>query len=588
MKNPTLSLYYRLLHYIFPYKKAIVATIAALVCMAAMEPLLASLFQRLVDDSLIAKDPQAFVKIPLMLAAVFIIKGVAEYFSKVSSRWIAEKAILEIRAAMFAKLHRLPLSTHQAYGTGKMMSKITYDVPMASDALANAWMVIIRDLLTIIALLCYLLYVSWQLTLLLGIAGPLIAFILDRASKLMRRFSSDMQKDMGALTERLEQGIRAHRDIKMYRAQAYENTQFRATAERLRENTMKVVRVAALNVPLVQVIAAIALSIIVYIATLMAANDYFSPGGLVGYITAMSLVFEPIRRITNVNETIQQGMAAADSIFQLLDQQEEQDTGTQSLPSAQDDNIANNVVNNKALAIEFKQVTFCYHPKQPPILSDFSLTIAANKTTALVGYSGSGKTSIVNLISRFHTIDKGSLRLGNININDITLSSLRQHIALVSQNIVLFNDSLAANIAYGHDHYDRAAIKTAAQQAHAWEFIQALPEGLDTVVGDNGCRLSGGQRQRIALARAFLKQAPILILDEATSALDNKSEHEIQKALAEFGASHTVIIVAHRLSSIQHADTIVVLNKGQVVEQGQHQQLLQQRGYYYSLYEKTQ
>ncbi|MBX2810146.1 MAG: lipid A export permease/ATP-binding protein MsbA [Cellvibrionaceae bacterium] len=574
MKTETFFLYRRLLQYILPYKAAIITTILALVCMAAMEPLLATLFQMLVDESLIEQNPAAFIKVPLMLAGVFIIKGIAEYFSKVMSRWIAEKAILEIRADMFAKLHRLPLSTHQAYGTGKMMSKITYDVPMASDALSNAWMVIIRDALTIAALLSYLLYVSWQLTLLLGIAGPAMAFILDRASKLMRGFSKAMQQNMGDLTEQLEQGIRGHRDIKIYSAETYENAYFRSTAEKLRENTMQVAKVAALNVPLVQVIAAIALSIIVYIATLMAANDYFSPGGLVGYITAMSLIFEPIRRITNINETIQQGMAAADSIFQLLDQPEETDKGTQSLPP-------------QALGIAFKQVHFAYENTQAPILDNFSLNIEANKTTALVGYSGSGKTSIINLITRFYTANHGQLTIGGIDINALSLASLRQSIALVSQNIVLFNDTIAANIAYGHKHYDRAAIKTAAIAAYAWDFIETLPQGLETRVGDNGCSLSGGQRQRIALARAFLKQAPILILDEATSALDNQSEYEIQQAMADFGKTHTVIIVAHRLSTIKDADKIVVLDKGKVVEQGQHQQLLQQQGYYSSLYEKN-
>ncbi|MEA1988432.1 MAG: lipid A export permease/ATP-binding protein MsbA [Pseudomonadota bacterium] len=571
----TLSLYRRLLRYITPFKGLIAITLLAIVVIAAMEPATAWVLKELVDESLIAKDPDSFVLIPMLLAGVFIIKGIAEYFSKVFSQWIAQKAVLAIRSDMYRKMQHLPYSVFQSYGTGKLMSKITYDVPQASNALSNAWVILIRDSLTVIALIAYLLYISWKLTLMLLIIGPVVAWIIDKASKLMRHSSTAMQQNMGQLTERLEESLTGHQDIKIYGAEQYEQNRFQKTATDLLMNSMRVTKVSALNVPLVQILAAIALAVVVYIALQMSADNQFTTGELLSFITAMALIFEPIRRLTSVNETIQKGMAASESIFELLDQPDETNQGT-TKPSALKGELS------------FRAVQFQYPNSDAPALSDFNLTIPAGQTTALVGQSGSGKSTLVNLIARFYDVTDGSINLDGENIQTLERHHLRQQIALVSQKVTLFDDTVAANIAYGQTEINREKIIDAAKAAYAWEFIEKLPQGLDTNIGENGNLLSGGQRQRLAIARAFLKDAPILIFDEATSALDNQSEQMIQQAMESLKKNRTVIVIAHRLSTIENADQIVVMQQGKLVEQGSHTSLLAAKGSYAQLYNQGQ
>ncbi|MGC9385862.1 MAG: lipid A export permease/ATP-binding protein MsbA [Hydrogenovibrio sp.] len=567
----TFSLYARLLRYIRDYKAAIFITLLTILVIAAMEPLSAIILGNLVDESLIEKDPNSFILLPLQLAGVFILKGIAEYFSKVMSTWIAQKAILNIRAELYGKMLYLPKSHHNDHSTGSLMSKITYDVTQTGNALSEAWIVILRDSLTILALLATLIYYSWQLTLVMLVIGPIVAFFIDRAGKLMRTSSTDMQDDMGQLTHRLEEGLKGYQDVKIYGSETYEINRFTEAAESLRRNTMKVTQVSALNVPLVQVIAAIALSVVVYIAVQMVNDGTMTAGDLITYVTAMGLIFEPIRRITNINATVQRGMAAAQSIFAILDAPSEANTGKQTLDHIQGE-------------IRFNQVTFHYPQADTPALDRFNLVIPAQKTTALVGQSGSGKSTLANLIARFYSVTEGNITLDGHPLNDIRLDQLRANIAYVSQSVVLFNDTIAANIAYGHDEFEEDAIIAAAKAAHAWEFIENLPYGLQTVIGDNGALLSGGQRQRIAIARAFLKNAPILIMDEATSALDNQSEKLIQQAMDVLRQNRTVIIIAHRLSTIEQADQIVVMEKGQLREQGHHRKLIERQGVYYQLY----
>ncbi|NCO81508.1 MAG: lipid A export permease/ATP-binding protein MsbA [Piscirickettsiaceae bacterium CG_4_10_14_3_um_filter_44_349] len=569
----TLRLYKRLLSYIKPYWKVVLLTLVTLIITASMEPLMPALLKPLVDDSLIAKDPDAILHIPLLIMLVFIIKGITEYISKVTSEWVAHKAILDIRAEMFAKMNRLPQQAHTDYTMGKLLSKITYDVLQVGNTLSQAWIVIIRDTFIILGLVGFLLYTSWQLTLLMLLIGPIVAIIISRASKLMRSSSKEMQSSMGELTSRLEEGLNGHKDIKIYNAEQYEEARFFKTAETLRKHTMAVVKVASLNVPLVQILAAIALSGVLYVASLMSAQDLFTPGEFIAFITAMAMIFDPIRRLTSINQTIQKGMAAAESIFDLLDQPNEPDQGHQNLQNPKGE-------------IQFKSVTFYYKGTETPALKDFSLTIPAKKTTALVGQSGSGKTTLANLITRFYETDAGDILIDGHSIKSIELHSLRQNIALVSQNVILFNDTVAANIAYGHTEFDEEAIIAAAQAAHAWEFIEKMPQGLNTMIGENGALLSGGQRQRIAIARAFLKNAPILILDEATSALDNQSEYAIQQAMNALRQNRTVIIIAHRLSTIENADNIVVLEGGTLKEQGTHTSLMAFNGIYRALYQQ--
>jgi subfamily B ATP-binding cassette protein MsbA len=572
LDRATLSLYRRLLAYITPYKGMIAITLFAIIVIAAMEPATAMVLKELVDESLIAKNPDSFVWIPLLLAGVFIVKGIAEYFSKVFSQWIAQKAILAIRKDMYRKMQHLPFDVFLSYSTGKLMSKITYDVPQASTALSTAWVTLIRDTLTVFALLAYLLYISWQLTLILFLIGPVVAFIIDRASKLMRHSSKAMQSNMGQLTQRLEEGLTAHQDIKVYGAEQYEQNRFQYSATELLNNTMKVTKVSALNVPLVQVLAAIALAGIVYIALQMSADNQFTTGELLAYITAMALIFEPIRRLTSVNEVIQKGMAASESIFELLDQPDEPNNGQK-------------VLTNLKGELVFEKVDFRYPNSQTPAISNLNIKIPAGQTTALVGQSGSGKSTLVNLIARFYDPTSGQIRLDGENILTLDRYFLRRQIALVSQKVTLFDDTVAANIAYGLENVSREEIIAAAKAAYAWEFIEKFSLGLDTNIGENGNQLSGGQRQRLAIARAFLKNAPILIFDEATSALDNQSEKMIQLAMDKLRQNRTVIIIAHRLSTIENADQIAVLDQGQLIEIGSHQTLIEQQGFYAKLYQ---
>jgi len=566
----SLMLYGRLLRYILPYKAAIALTLFSLVMLAALEPATAYVLKDLVDIGLIEQDPNSFVILPFLLALVFVFKGVFEYISKVVSQWISERATLQIRYEMFEKLQFMPLARFNDTSSGHLMSKITHNVSQTSSALVNAWVILIRDSLMIIALVAYMLFVSWQLTLLMLVIAPVVGVLINKASQLMRKYSRKSQQNMGEVTQQLEESIHAHKDIKVYGAEAYEMTRFNRVLTQQMTFNIKQVRVAALNVPLVQVIAAIALSFVVYFAMKLAADGAFTPGELVSFILAMALTFDPIRRLTSINITLQKGLAAAESIFEFLAVADEANLG-QLQPKVRGE-------------LQLQQVSFTYPGTEKTTLNQLNLTLPAGKTTALVGASGSGKTTLVNLIARFYQPTAGHILLDGTPLDAIELTYLREQIAFVSQHVVLFNDTVRANIAYGQDAFDEAAIIQAAKDAHAWAFIEQLPQGLDTVIGDNGALLSGGQRQRLAIARAFLKNAPILILDEATSALDNQSEAMIQQAMAKLRQNRTVIIIAHRLSTIEQADQIAVMDAGLLVELGSHADLIARQGYYAQLH----
>lgn len=567
----TLALYKRLLSYIWLYGKAIAITISGLLVTAAMTPLLPALLQNVVDESLIAKNQQSIVVIPLLIVLIFTVRGLAEYASKVAGEWIAHKAIQNIRSQLFNKLNRLSEATHNDITHGRLLSKVTYDVPQVGNTLSQAWIVILKESLIVLGLLGFLFYTAWQLTLLVIVLAPLVAWVFDRASKLMRRSNKNMQNSMGTITQRLEEGIKGHKEIKIYGAQDYEQKRFDEASETLRQHTMKTVKVAAANVPVIQFIASISLASVIFAASIMSNKDLLSPGEFIGFVTAMVMIFDPIKRLTNINATIQKGMAAAESIFELLDYTEEVNLGQNKLASVQGN-------------IQFTGVDFSYLNDDSLLFKQLNLSIPAQKTTALVGLSGSGKSTLANLICRFYQPQQGHITLDNEDISSLDIHFLRQQIAYVGQNVVLFNDTLAANIAYGQTQVSLEQIEAAAKAASAWEFIKELPDGLNAIIGDNGSSLSGGQRQRIALARAFLKNAPILIMDEATSALDNQSEKYIKQALVALQKNRTVIIIAHRLTTIESADQIVVLDHGSVIETGTHEKLLQSNGLYATLY----
>ncbi len=566
------QLYLRLIAYLKPYWRTVAFALLAMGVIAALEPMLPALMQPLIDDSLIAKDKQAMLWVPLAILAVFVAKGIAEYTATVLSQGVAQQTMADLRSAMFAKMMTLPIDRQQAIGSSHLLSRVTFDVTQVANALSEVWIVVIRDSFIILGLLGFLLYTSWQLTLFIIAIAPIASFIIRKASGLMRTSSSEVQASMGQVTAVLDEALTGRREISIYAGQAHEQGRFDAAVERLRSQTMSIVKVASANVPLVQVIAAVAVSCVIYVATQLSAQQLLSPGQLIAFITGMSMLFEPIRRLTGINEPLQKGLAAATTIFALLDEVNESDAGNQILTHVSGE-------------LDIQQLSFSYPEQEILALSDINLSIPAGQTWALVGASGSGKSTLVSLLCRFSQPTQGQILCDGQDIAQATLSDWRNQLALVSQHIVLFDDSIAANIAYGvcRDSCDLARVEAAARAAHAWEFIEQLPDGLQTRVGEGGARLSGGQRQRLALARAFYKNAPILILDEATSALDAESDRLITQALRELHGHKTLLIIAHRLSSVQHSDNIVLLSQGELAEQGSHEQLLQQRGLYADL-----
>lgn len=560
-------LYTRLLAYIKPYWRVSLLSILTMAAVAALTPLLGRQMKFLVDDVLIRQTPGALQSVLGVLVAIVFFKSLAEYASSVSSQWVANKAIDDLRRLVFRHQMVLPLSSHQAQTSGRMLSRITYDIPQVGAALSNAWIIVIQDSLTVVALLGWLFYSAWHLTLIIIAIGPVIAWIIRKASAGMRASNRKQQLQMGEMTSAVEEQLAGLREIRIFGTQEHEAKRFAGISNRLRLETMRVVRISSLNVPMVQVLAFVAVAGVLYAAGTLVSKGMLTPGDLMAYVTITSLIFEPIRRLTNINATIQRGLAGAQSIFELLDLPAEPDTGHRQLTEVQG-------------AIRFEQVDFAYPEQQGLAISHFTLDIAPGETVAFVGASGSGKTTLMALMARFFDPLAGRILIDGQAIDEVALTSLRSQIALVGQHAALFDDTVAHNIAYGRQGASREDIETAARQAHALEFISKLPMGFDTRIGTNGNQLSGGQRQRLAIARAFLKNAPILLLDEATSALDNESERVVREALVELRRNRTVLVIAHRLTTIRDANRIVVMERGRIVEIGSHDELLAANGAY--------
>ena len=564
----SLQLYGRLIQTIRPYRSVVALSVLAMVAAAALEPVLPALLKPLVDQNLIAKNSQTQWWVPLALVLSFLAKGVAEYVANVASQWIANKAITDLRRQVFAHQMELPLAEHLAQSQGRMLSRLLYDIPQVGAALSSAWIVVVRDTLIIIGLTGYLVYTAWELTLLILAIAPIVAWLITLASKKLRGGNQAMQESAGAMTGAIEESLAGVREIKIFGTQAHEAQRFADTTEKLRAQTMRTVRISALNVPLVQVLAALAVAAVIWLASNLSAQDRLSPGTFVAFVAAMAMLFEPIRRLTNINDVIQRGLAGAQSLFDLLDTPPEP-------PS-----IANNRPPRARGHVRFEGVSFRYPGQESWAVQDLDLELRAGETVALVGASGSGKTSVVQLMARFFEPTHGRILLDGQDIAHMDLQALRAQLGWVGQHVVLFDDTIAANIAYGRPDATEAQIAQAAASANAWDFIDALPQGLQSRVGVNGSQLSGGQRQRIAIARAFVKDAPILLLDEATSALDNASERAVKDAVSLLRQQRSVLVVAHRLSTVRDADRIVVMEHGRARESGTHEELAAANGIY--------
>jgi subfamily B ATP-binding cassette protein MsbA len=526
----------------------------------------------LLDGSFVAKDPYSIRLMPLLLVVVFIVRGVAGFVGAVAMDWIAQRVVMDLRDALFARLLALPTRYFDDHSAGSLLSRLTYDVSQVMTATTQALVTLVKDGLAVVGLLAWMLYLNWQLSLLVLLIAPGIAVIMRLISRRLRRLSRELQELMGDLTHVIDEILQGHKVIKIFGGQDYERKRFHRVNNRVRQFNLKLAAMSEGSGPLVQLLAVVALGAMIYFAALQSAADQITVGGFVSLFGAMAMMLAPIKRLTKVNEQLQRGLAAAETLFALLDEPPEPDRGTRSLGRAQG-------------WVSFRQVSYRYRDDGPEVIRQFDLDVRPGETVALVGPSGSGKTTLMSLLPRFYELESGEIRLDGVPIHELRLAELRANIAYVGQDIVLFDDTVAANIAYGAGFQaSEAELIRAAEHAHALEFIQELPQGMETLIGENGARLSGGQRQRLAIARALLKNAPILILDEATSALDTQSERKVQQALDALRQGRTAFIIAHRLSTIENADRIVVLDRGRLAEMGTHAQLLAVNGLYASLY----
>jgi subfamily B ATP-binding cassette protein MsbA len=561
----------RLFAVLKPYRRRIYISLLAMAGTAATEPLFPWVLKTLLDRGFGGDPSFQLWTVPALIVGIFAVRGLFTFASAYLNNWTISRALNDLRRSMFDRLLRLPVPRFHEESTGALLNTMIAEARQVVDMITSVILAVVRDSLTVVLLVGYLLYLNWRLTLVAVVLVPIIALIVRTSSGRLRKLNRENQRVTAEMTQVVEEAARGHQVIRVFSGEEYEKARFEKRSEAMRGYSQRITVAAASTVPISQMASALAVSTVIVLALREAHGNQLTPGGFISFMTAMLMVLAPLKRLVEVNGPLQRGMTAAESVFALIDTPLEDDPGTVQIKRARGH-------------LRFEHVAFRYTDLDRPALVDVNLDIMPGETVALVGVSGGGKSTLVNLVTRFYTPTSGTMYLDDVPFQDLTLASLRAQLAMVSQNVVLFDDTLRANIAYGDAEINEVKLAGAVRAAHLTDVVQGLPQGLATNIGENGMRLSGGQRQRVAIARAIYKDAPILILDEATSALDTESERAVQAALDELMRGRTTLVIAHRLSTIERADRIVVLEHGRIIEAGRHQDLLLKNGVYANLY----
>ncbi|MFM2476794.1 lipid A export permease/ATP-binding protein MsbA [Celerinatantimonas sp. MCCC 1A17872] len=569
---PKKSNFTRLLAYVSERKAGLIAAIIGMIGYACVDVTFIYSIKPLIDEGLSGKDPSVLKIMPFFVVGIVILRGSFNFISSYCMSWVGSHVVMKMQQQIFAHLMSMPIAYFDRHSIGTLLSKITYDTNQIADASTKTLVTMVKQGGLVIGLLAMMFYNSWQLSLIFLIIGPIVAIAIRIVSRRFRRISKNLQDAMGNVTAVSEQMLNGHREVLAFNGQDKETERFKKVSNTIRRQQMKMSATSAIANPVVQAVAVSGLGVVLYIASFPEIMHELSAGTFTVIVTSMMMLLQPIKQLTQLNTNFQRGMAACTSIFNVLDEPTEIDGGTYA-----PDRVTGEIV--------FDHVTFSYPTKDEPVLRDISFDVPAGRTVALVGRSGSGKTTIASLLPRFYEIQQGSITIDGHSIDEFKLPSLRHQFSMVSQNVHLFAGTIAENIAYAQDNASREQIVKAAEMANVMEFAERLPDGLDTIIGERGLMLSGGQRQRVAIARALLRDAPILVLDEATSALDTASERKIQEAIERVCQDRTAIVIAHRLSTIENADEIIVIDDGHLIERGNHHQLMAKQGAYYQLYQ---